>query len=185
MHFINVYILLNTYLLERLCVCIYIIYTYTYYLNICIYTLCIYTYITWTFIYEYVYIYICGKGICTNHNRPSFKWRSVFAPRLLLRCQGKCSSSDPDENGYRATWSSLQLILLRCCLEVNTGCLEHVFSHDCSGPLQLLECPQSDCKLSKTAGLPWGQSGQLPVNGSLWTARYSSLPCIRKGPNSC
>jgi hypothetical protein len=32
-----------------------------------------------------------------------------------------------------------------------------------SAPLQLLECPQSDCEVSQTVGLPGGPSGLLPV----------------------
>jgi hypothetical protein len=32
--------------------------------------------------------------------------------------------------------------------------VKHIFSHGFSGSLQLLQCPQSDCEVSKAAGLP-------------------------------
>jgi hypothetical protein len=50
--------------------------------------------------------------------------------------------------------------------KAGANCLEwswlHVFSCGGNGPLQLLECPQSDWKVSKTARLSWGQSSWLP-----------------------
>jgi hypothetical protein len=46
-------------------------------------------------------------------------------------------------------------VLLRVLLSrTGAGCLEHVFSHGCGGPLLLLECPQSDCKIHKIARPP-------------------------------
>jgi hypothetical protein len=128
----------------------------------------------------------CGNGVCTNHRRPSFKWRTVFGPitGLLLGHQKKCSHSVIGRNGCSVIKSSLRHVIAKLssasCLELLR--LGQCFWGEAVIPMQL---PQDITACSKLPGCQKGCQGCLADGPSLKTATVprKDFTVINREPN--